>query len=58
MVRNTVKKRGAFEMQFHRIVVPIFVKTCVKDHGDSSRRLLERRILIVRIEAFLLITLL
>ena len=44
MVRNTVKdgqslcsavicrKRGAFDMQFHLIVVSIFLKTCVKDH--------------------------
>ena len=50
MVRNTVKsgqswcsavicrKRGAFDMQFHLIVVSIFLKTCVKDHGDNSSR--------------------
>ena len=25
-------------MQFHLIVVSIFLKTCVKDHGDSSSR--------------------
>ena len=55
MVRNTVKngqswcsavicrKRSAFDMQFHLIVVSI-VKTCVKDQGDSSSCLLERRI--------------
>ena len=48
MVRNTVKngqswcsavicrKRSAFDMQFHLIVVSIFLKTWVKDHGDSS----------------------
>ena len=24
-------------MHFHLIVVSIFLKTCVKDHGDSSR---------------------
>ena len=56
MVRNTVKngqycclavickKRRAFDMQFHLIVVSIFLKTCVKDHLDSSNRLLERRV--------------
>ena len=56
MVRNTVKngqswcsavicrKRSAFDMQFHLVVVSIFLKTGVKDHGDSSSRLLERRI--------------
>ena len=30
-------------MQFHLIVVSIFLKTCVKDRGDSSSRLLERK---------------
>ena len=56
VVRNTVKngqswcsavicrKRSAFDMQFHLIVVSIFLKTCVKDHADSSSRLLERRV--------------
>ena len=56
MVRNTVKsgqslcsavicrKRSAFDMQFHLKVVSIFLNTCVKDHGDSSSRLLERKI--------------
>ena len=56
MVRNTVKngqswcsvvicrKRSAFDMQFHLIVVSIFLKTSVKDQGDSSSRLLERRV--------------
>ena len=56
MVRKTVKngqslcstvictKRSTFDMQFHLIVVSIFLKTCVKDHGDNSSRLLERRI--------------
>ena len=56
MVRNTVKngqswcsavicrKRSAFDMQFHLIVVSIFLETCAKDQGDSSSRLLERRI--------------
>ena len=44
VVRNTVKneqslcsavicrKRSAFDMQFHLIVVSLFLKTCVKDH--------------------------
>ena len=53
MVRNTVKtgqsrfstvtcrKRSAFEMKFHFIVASIFLKPCVKDHGDSSSRLLD-----------------
>ena len=41
-------------MQFHLIVVSIFLKTCVKDHGDSFSRLLERRVLLVCIEALLL----
>ena len=53
IVRNTVKQENldvwplfvaneAFlTMQFHLIVV---LKTCVKDRGDSSSRLLERRI--------------
>ena len=64
--RNTIKngqswcsavicrKRSAFDMQFHLIVVSIFLKTCVKDQGDSSSRLLERRIWLVCIEALLL----
>ena len=47
-------KRSAFDMQFHLIVVSIFLKTCVKDHGDTSSRLLERRIWLVRIGALLL----
>ena len=41
-------------MQFHLVVVSIFLKTCVKDHVDSSSRLLERRVLLVCIEALLL----
>ena len=56
VVRNTVKngqswcsavicgKRSAFDMQFHLVVVSIFLKTCVKDPGNSSSRLLERRV--------------
>ena len=59
MFRNTLKngqswcstvicaKRSAFDMQFHLIVVSIFLKTCVKDHGDTSSQLLERRIWLV-----------
>ena len=66
MVRNTVKngqswcstviytKRSAFDMQFHLIVVAIFLKTCVENHGDTSSRLLERRIWLVCIGALLL----
>ena len=66
MVRNTVKnrksrcltvicrKRSAFDMKFHLIVVSIFFKTYVKDRGDSSSRLLERRIWLVCIKALLL----
>ena len=65
-VRNTVRKgkfwglaaicgkRSDFDMQFHLIVVLIFLKTCVKDRGDSSARLLERRIWLVCIAALLL----
>ena len=56
IVRNTVRKgksrglavicriRSAFDMQFHLMVVLMSLKTCVKDRGDSSARLLERRI--------------
>ena len=58
MVRNTVKngqpwskclavisrKRGTFDMQFHLKVVSIFLKTCVKDHGDRSSQLLHPKI--------------
>ena len=31
-------KQSAFGMQFHLIVVSIFLKTCVKDHWDTSSR--------------------
>ena len=48
------RKRSAFDVQFHLIVVSIFLKTCVKDHGDSSSRLLERGVWLVCIEALLL----
>ena len=56
MVRNTLKigqswclavickKRSAFDMQFHLVIVSIFLKTRVKDRGDTSSRLLERKI--------------
>ena len=48
------RKQSAFHMQFHLLVVSIFLKRCVKDHGDSSNGLLERRIWLVFIEALLL----
>ena len=66
MVRKTVKngrswcsavihkKRSAFDMQSHLIVVSILLKTWGKDQGDSSSRLLERRIWLLCIEALLL----
>ena len=44
------RKLSAFEMQVHLIVVSVFFKTYVKDHGGSSSRMLERRISLVRIE--------
>ena len=55
IIRNTVRKgkswflaiicrkRSAFDMQFHLIVVLIFLKTFVKDRGDSSAWLLESK---------------
>ena len=66
MVRNTVKnwqsrystvictKRSAFDVQFYLMVVSNFLKTWVKDHGDISSRLLERRIWLACIKALLL----
>ena len=39
-----VQKLSAFDMQFHLILVSIFLKTCVKDDEDSSSRLQERRV--------------
>ena len=54
MVRNTVntekfgcsavicRKQSALKMQFLLIELSIFLKTCVKDHGDCSSRLLEK----------------
>ena len=47
-------KRRAFEIHFQLIVVSIFLKTCVKDHGDSSNLFLEKRIWLVCIKALLL----
>ena len=52
MVRNTVKN-----MQFHLIVVSIFLKTCVRGHRESSSRLLQRRVSLVCIESLLLVVL-
>ena len=37
------RKQSAFDMLFYLTVVSIFLKTCVKDHGDSSSRLLARK---------------
>ena len=66
MVRKTVKngqswcsaviyrKRSAFDMQSHLMVVSILLKTWGKDQGDSSSRLLERRIWLLCIEGLLL----
>ena len=66
VVRNTIKngqswcsavicrKRSACDMQFHLIVLSIFLKPFVRDQGDSSSRLLERRFWLVCIEALLL----
>ena len=38
------RKQSVFEMQFYLIVVSTFLKACVKDHGDRSRQLLQRKI--------------
>ena len=35
------RERSAFDLQFHLIVVLIFLKTCVKDRGDGFAWLLE-----------------
>ena len=65
MVRNMVKtgqswclaviwrKPSTFEMKFYFIVVSTFLKWYVKDHGDSSSRLLERSIWLVCKEVLL-----
>ena len=47
------KNWRAFDIQFHRLVLSIFFKTSVKDHLDSSNRLLERGVWLVCIEALL-----
>ena len=36
-------------MEFHLIVVSIFLNKCVKGYGDSSDQLFQRRIWLVRI---------
>ena len=43
--------QSAFELKFRLILFLFFLKTCVKDHGNSFSRLLEKRIWIVCIEA-------
>ena len=43
--------QSAFELKFRLIVFLFFLKTWVKDHGNSFSRLLEKRIWIVCIEA-------
>ena len=40
----SVENEALLTCNFHLIVVSIFLKTCVKDHADSSSRLLERRV--------------
>ena len=51
----SVETEAHFDMQFHLIVVLIFLETRVKDHdGDGSSRLLERRVRLVCIKALLL----
>ena len=44
MFGRYLKKAKSFEMQFHLIVVSVFLKAHVKDKGDSSRQLLVRRL--------------
>ena len=44
-------KKNGYYKQFYRIVVSIFLKTSVKDHGDSFTRLQQRRISLVCFEA-------
>ena len=39
----SVEKRSAFQMQFHLIVVSIFLKTCVKDHKDIFRPMARKK---------------
>ena len=68
MVTNTLRtgqswcpaaicRKCALEMQFYVVLVSIFLKTCVKNHEDSSSRLLERRIWLPCIESLLLVVL-
>ena len=57
IIRNTVRKgkscflavicrkRSAFDVQFHLILVSIFLKTCLKDYGFRFSRLLVRKII-------------
>ena len=40
----SVLNEALLTCKFHLIVVSIFLKTCVTDQGDTSSRLLERRI--------------
>ena len=54
----SVENKALLTMQFQLIVVSIFLKTCVKDHGDSFGRLLERSICIVCIKALILLAVL
>ena len=44
MFGHYLQKTKHFDMQFHLIVASSVLKTCVKDHGDSSSRLLEIRV--------------
>ena len=54
----SVENKALLTMQFQLIVVSIFLKMCVKDHGDSFGRLLERSICIVCIKALILLAVL
>ena len=54
----SVENTALLTMQFQLIVVSIFLKTCVKDHGDSFSRLLERSVCIVCIKALILLAVL
>ena len=40
----SVENEALLKCNFSSIVLSIFLKTCVKDHGDSSSQLLERTI--------------
>ena len=51
---NTPKPLPPIYYTTHLIEISIILKTCVKDHGDSSSRLPERRVSLVCIEALLL----